>query len=115
MHHWAAKGVAATGFNPGLIASGIRDSVHGGGALGSVLESCIGCFNPTADAYANTILPLLLADTKGLCIGQSGDAIKRAPEFDSPAVVAAWISAADALAAKAGGAAGAPKLELRAQ
>jgi hypothetical protein len=106
VHHWAAKGVAVTGFNPGLIASGIRDSLHGGGSLGSILEKLIGFFNPSAEQYASSLLPLLQADTKGLLFGQSGDVIKRAPEFEHAATVAAWIQAADALAAKAAAAAG---------
>ena len=106
VHHWAAKGMHISGFNPGLIASGIRDSLHGGGCCGGCLEGCIGLFNPSAETYAvRSILPLFTApelDTnKGVCFGQSGKAILPAPEFNDASVVAAWIDAADKLVAKA--------------
>lgn len=116
--HWAAKGVATAGFNPGLVATGIRDVMHGGtGCLARCFESCIGCFNPSPDSYAAALLPLLTAPeliaTKGLLFGQHGAAIKGSPELASADDVKKWIDAADALAAKAAGATGADKVTLR--
>jgi NAD(P)-dependent dehydrogenase (short-subunit alcohol dehydrogenase family) len=105
VHHWAAKGVVTAGFNPGLVPSGIRNALHGGGVLGSLLERLVGLFNPTADAYAAGVLHLLqapeLAAQPGLCFGQAGDAIKPSPEFSSAALVAEWMRGAEALIARA--------------
>lgn len=120
VHSWASKGLTIAGFNPGLIKTGIRDAVHGGGFLGGCIESCIGFFTPSPDAYAQKILPIFTAleleTSKGLCFRQSGEPIKPAPEFADAAVVASWISAADALVAKVDAAApaGAGKLIVRA-
>jgi hypothetical protein len=115
--HYAAKGFAAAGFNPGLIRTAIRDNMHGGkGCLACFFESCIGCMNPTPEQYAAAVLPLLtapeLAARSGLLFGQKGTAIKGSPEL-TPEEVGKWIAAADALAAKAAGAAGADKLTIR--
>jgi len=104
VHHLAAQGKEVYGLNPGLIKSGIRDSLHGGGIIGGMLESAINLFNPTSDAYINKLLPALLSPDlsshKGAMLGQSGDVILATPEFTKE-VVAEWINAADALAAKA--------------
>lgn len=104
VHHWAARGLAIAGFNPGLVASGIRDSLHGGGLLGSALERAIGLFNPSADAYAAGILHTLVAPEvaarPGLLFGQAGDVIKPSPEFADAAFVDQWMRAAAALIAR---------------
>jgi NAD(P)-dependent dehydrogenase (short-subunit alcohol dehydrogenase family) len=113
VHHWAARGIVTAGFNPGLIPSGIRDALHGGGFVGGLIESVTGLFNPSADAYAANVLHLFsapeLAARPGLCFGQSGDAIKSSPEFADPAFVAEWLKAASALVARADARAGASK------
>ena len=113
VHHWAARGVVTAGFNPGLIPSGIRDALHGGGLVGGLLEGVMGLFNPSADAYAAGVLHLFnapeLAARPGLCFGQAGDAIKPSPEFADPAFVDAWIRAASALIARADARAGASR------
>lgn len=50
------------GLNPGLIKTNIRDNFFGKDTLKSrVMETLIGWFTPTADAYAERITPLLFA------------------------------------------------------
>lgn len=111
--HWASKGVAVAGYNPGLIKTGIRDSLHGGGLAGRVLESLLSVVmgNPTVEQYVDRILWTLttpdLAKHSGAMFGQSGAPILPSPEFaKQPELVAKWIAAADALADKALAAAG---------
>lgn len=112
--HLAAKGIKIYGLNPGLIPSGIRDALHGGGLLGACLECCIGICNPSPSAYMARLLPVLLSPTleahAGLMLGQGATPILPTPEL-TPAVVAQWISKAEALAAQAlQEGAGGPKL-----
>jgi NAD(P)-dependent dehydrogenase (short-subunit alcohol dehydrogenase family) len=107
VHYLASKGIEAYGLNPGLIKSGIRDSVHGGsgGIMGTILESMIALFNPTAEDYVKKLLPVLLSSDlslhKGAMFGQNADPIKPSPEFASTKLVTEWITAADMLATKA--------------
>ena len=106
VHHYAAKGREIYGMNPGLIKTGIRDSLHGGGFLGGLLESVVDLFNPSATAYAAAVLPLYtapeLSQHKGALFSQAGKPILPSPEFaSSPALVAKWVAAADALAKQA--------------
>jgi len=107
VHFLAYKGIEAYGLNPGLIKSGIRDSVHGGsgGIMGNLLESMIALFNPTSDDYCKKLLPVLLSSDlslhKGAMFGQNADPIKPSPEFASTKLVTEWITAADTLATKA--------------
>ena len=112
--HWASKGATVAGFNPGLIKTGIRDSLHGGGLFGQYLESFLSLVmrNPTVEQYAERVLWTLatpdLAKHSGAMFGQSGEPILPSPEFaKEPELVAKWIAAADALAEKALLAAGA--------
>lgn len=102
--HWWAKndnGFAVAGFNPGMIKTGIREPLLGNGCLFSCFECCVNSFNPSVDAYSQTILPLLVQDIKGpIFFTQDGSTIKPTPEMEDPAVVSAWINAADALIAK---------------
>ena len=106
VHHWSKKGLFISGYNPGLIRSGIRDGMHGGprAFLGACLESAIALFNPSADEYATKILPLLSApqltstsspNFNGLFFNQSAQPIKGESAFDDPSIVAQWIKAAD--------------------
>lgn len=104
--HWASKGVVTAGFNPGLIKTAIRNSMHGGkGFVAGFMEGVVSLFNPDTDQYAQVILPLFtapeLAEQKGLHFGQKGTTIKPSPEL-TPAAVQRWIDAANALAEKAG-------------
>lgn len=53
------------GFNPGLIKTNIRDNLFGENSLKSkIMEFLIGLFTPTADQYAQKILPLFLEENK---------------------------------------------------
>ena len=112
--HWASKGVTTAGFNPGLIKTGIRDSLHGGGVVGQWLESFLSFVmrNPSVEEYADRVLWTFttpdLAKHSGAMFGQSGSPILPSPEFaEQPELVAKWIAAADALADKALASAGA--------
>ena len=109
--HWAAKGVTAAGFNPGFVVTDIRKPLHGGGA-DSCVESCIigrCCGGLHAGPYAQKVLYTLTAPgIKGLMFHQDGTPIKQSPQF-TPELVAAWIAAADDLAAKALATTGASK------
>ena len=111
--HWAAKGATFAGFNPGLINTGIRDSLHGGGLFGKYLEAFLSVVmrNPSVEQYADQVLWTLttpdLAKHSGAMFGQRGEPILPSPEFaKQPELVATWIAAADALASKALQAAG---------
>ena len=103
VHHWAANGMTIAGFNPGLISTGIRDPLHGGGCMGSIIEGLVKLFNPSVDAYAKAMLPLFVApelvQTKGLLFHQDGSPIEGSPALDS-ATVEQWIDAADSLLAR---------------
>lgn len=109
VHHWAAAGGAAGariyGLNPGLIHTGIRTGVHGGGVLGGFMERVIDWLNPTPQQYADRILQLFLAPElaahSGALFGQKGTAIRPTPVFSDPAYTARWITELDALVAKA--------------
>ena len=105
--HYAAQGTNIYGCNPGLIKTGIRNSMHGGGLrglLGSLMEAAVEVLNPSADEYAKIMLPVMLAPElphfRGAMFGQKGAAILPSPEL-SPEVVRRWLQAAEKLAAKA--------------
>lgn len=74
VHRWAARGMDITGFNPGLIKTHIRNSLHGGSCLGGCLEGIINMFKPSNDQYAARLLHLFvtteLAATKDLLFHQ---------------------------------------------
>ncbi|MHC1481233.1 SDR family NAD(P)-dependent oxidoreductase [Frateuria aurantia] len=58
------------GLNPGLIKTGIRDNFFGKDSLKSrIMETLIGWLTPTAEAYAERIMPLLLAPALESCSG----------------------------------------------
>jgi NAD(P)-dependent dehydrogenase (short-subunit alcohol dehydrogenase family) len=102
--HYAAQGISTVGFNPGLIRTGIRQSLGLFTCCGGCMEGCIGCCNPSPSAYAQNVLYAFsspdIDQHKGLMIGQSGDPILASPEL-TPDQVARWIAAADELATKA--------------
>jgi NAD(P)-dependent dehydrogenase (short-subunit alcohol dehydrogenase family) len=101
VHYWASKGMLIYGMNPGLIKTNIRNSMHGGGFAGSIMEFLINCFNPNVDKYARKILPLLIApelnEYAGIMFGQKGTAILPSVELLNNGVVAEWIDAADTM------------------
>jgi NAD(P)-dependent dehydrogenase (short-subunit alcohol dehydrogenase family) len=91
------------GLNPGLIMTGIRSPVVGTGIFAKAIEGCIGCLNPSADDYATTIVPVLLAPglakESGFHFYQTGKPIEANPNLTVEAVTA-LIGASDALLAK---------------
>ena len=100
----ARGGAAVFGMNPGLIATGIRDSVHGGrgGLLGRTMEGLIGLFTPSVEAYAAKTVPLMFAEGleahNGAMFNQGGDVILPNKEFlDAPGRAAEWYDAMEAL------------------
>lgn len=86
------------GLNPGLVKTNIRANFLGEGSLRHrVIETVLGWFTPSAEAYAERIAPLLLAPElegrTGVMFGAKGQAIL--PTDALP--VAALVSAADEL------------------
>jgi NAD(P)-dependent dehydrogenase (short-subunit alcohol dehydrogenase family) len=101
VHFWAAqlkdKGVGVFGLNPGLIPTGIRDSVHGGGLLGRAMEAIVGWMGGTPEDYAERIVPILVApelpDISGTLFSTRGEPILPTPAFQDPAYVEAFATA----------------------
>lgn len=94
------------GLNPGLIKSNIRDNFFGKGTLKSrVVETLIGCFTPTAAAYAERIAPLLLARElehhSGAMFNNKGQAILPSDGL-FPAHIRTFIAASESLVARTG-------------
>ena len=91
---WAKK-LNIYGLNPGLIKTGIRKPVHGGGCLGGFLEWCIGLFNISPAVYAAGIVPLFTATgfASGTMFDQLGKPILPSPELSNdPALVQRWMT-----------------------
>jgi hypothetical protein len=109
VHHWAAAagagGAYVYGLNPGLIPTGIRNPVHGGGFLGRIIEGITGLLSISADQYAEHVVPLFvapeLAAHRGALFSQRGVPILPSPAFTDAAYVAKWVAELDALAARA--------------
>ena len=101
----AYKGkVAFFGCNPGLVAhSALRDKVHGGGFLGSIIEGAMSLFTQSAEQYAARMWPVMLAPgldaVSGALIGPSATPILCAPIFNAPGKADAVITDAQALIA----------------
>jgi NAD(P)-dependent dehydrogenase (short-subunit alcohol dehydrogenase family) len=94
------------GLNPGLIKTGIRDNFLGKGSLKShVAETLIGLLTPTADAYAQRIVPLLLTPGiekhSGAMFDSKGRAILPSAGL-SEAHSRKFMAASEALLARAG-------------
>lgn len=96
------------GLNPGLVKTNIRDNFLGKGSLTSRLaEWTIGLFNPTPEAYARTITPLLVSPEleghNGAMFDQKARALTPTAQLRDAAHVAAFLAESEALvAAKAG-------------
>lgn len=98
--------LAIFGLNPGLIKTNIRDNWLGKDTFKArVLEAMIGWFAPTADCYARSIIPLLVADNLGRYSGalfnRKGQAIHPS-EGLTEAHIRTFMSAADALISRTG-------------
>jgi NAD(P)-dependent dehydrogenase (short-subunit alcohol dehydrogenase family) len=94
-------GVSFFGLNPGLIKTNIRANVLGEGSFKHrAVEWMIGLMMPTAEKYAERIVPLLVASElegrSGAMFGKKGAAILPTEGFDEPRV-ARFIEASEAL------------------
>jgi NAD(P)-dependent dehydrogenase (short-subunit alcohol dehydrogenase family) len=90
------------GLNPGLIKTNIRDNFLGKDSLKSrSVETLIGWFTPTAEAYAERIVPLLVTPDldaqSGAMFNQKGEAIQPSPKLADSAHVAKFLAESEAL------------------
>lgn len=94
--------LAVFGLNPGLIRTGIRANVVGTGLFAKMVEGCIGCLNVSAEDYAKTICPVLLAPgldhESGFHFSQSGKPVKPSANL-TPEAVNKLVTAAEELVA----------------
>ena len=102
VYHFASlfkeKGISIYGMNPGLIVTDIRNPLHGGGCVGSIIEGLVGLFTPTVNQYAEKIIPVILgAKETGLSFGQSGCVIERESIFKQEDKVEEVYAAAEKL------------------
>lgn len=98
--------LAIFGLNPGLIKTNIRDNFFGKDSLKSrVMETLIGWFTPTAEAYAERTTPLLVAPEleshSGALFNNKGAAIPPTPKLLDRAHVSAFIAESETLVARA--------------
>ena len=96
------------GLNPGLIKTNIRDNFFGKDSLKSrVMESMIGLFTPTAEMYAERLAPLLVSPDldshSGAMFDRKGNAILPSPKLTDASHVKAFMTASEALIARAQG------------
>ncbi|GGA52705.1 SDR family NAD(P)-dependent oxidoreductase [Dyella nitratireducens] len=94
------------GLNPGLIKTNIRDNFFGKDSLKSrMAETLIGLLTPTADAYAERIVPLLLTPDleghSGAMFNNKGQAILPSVGL-SEAHIRQFMAASEALVARTG-------------
>ena len=99
-------GVTFFGLNPGLVKTNIRDNLLGKDSLKSrVIEWLIGLTNPTPEAYAERIAPLLVSPDiepySGAMFDKKGLAILASPKLLDPAHVNAFIAASETLVSRA--------------
>lgn len=98
-------GATFVGLNPGLIKTNIRDNFLGRDSLKSrVMETLIGWFTPTPEAYAARIVPLLFAPElegrSGALFNQKAEAILPTPALTEPGHAGRFLAEADALVAR---------------
>jgi len=96
------------GLNPGLIRTDIRNNFLGQGSFKSrIVETMIGVFTPTPEAYAECITPLLVSPDlephSGAMFDQKGDAIAPTPSFAERANVSRFLAESEALVARVTG------------
>ncbi len=101
--------LAIFGLNPGLVKTNIRDNLLGQGSLVSrLVETLIGWLTPTPEAYAETLVPLLVSPDlephSGALFNQKAEAILPTPKLASDnAHVAQFLAESEALVARAKG------------
>jgi NAD(P)-dependent dehydrogenase (short-subunit alcohol dehydrogenase family) len=93
------------GLNPGLIKTSIRDNFLGGGSLKSrLVEWMIGLLAPSAEAYAERMVPLLVSPDleahSGAMFDRKGNAILPSPTLTDHAHVSAFLAASETLASR---------------
>jgi NAD(P)-dependent dehydrogenase (short-subunit alcohol dehydrogenase family) len=94
------------GLNPGLIKTNIRDNFFGKNTFKSrFLETLIGWFTPTAEAYAQRIAPLLVTPDleaySGAMFNQKGEAIMSSSKLADGAHVARFLAESEELVSRA--------------
>ncbi len=97
---------AVFGLNPGLVKTNIRDNFFGKGSFKSrFVETIIGWFTPTPEAYAERIAPLLvsphLGEHSGALFNAKGEAILPSPKLANSAHVSRFLAESEALVARA--------------
>lgn len=104
--------LAVFGLNPGLVKTDIRANLLGGTDSWRfrVVETLIGWFTPSAETYAERLVPALLAPEleaeSGFHLNKRGTPIRPSTGM-TPAHVAAFVTATEALLARIGRAPGA--------
>lgn len=108
VHSFSAKSLPIYGLNPGLIATGIRDNLHGGTKTwsGWLMETVTGWMCITPEKYAENVLPLLVAPEleqhKGGMFNQSGHPILPSKDFTKDNVLTnGWMKALEGLRERA--------------
>jgi NAD(P)-dependent dehydrogenase (short-subunit alcohol dehydrogenase family) len=103
-HYGAGQRRLVYGLCPGLVATGIRAN-WSTGVIANVIEWVLGVVAPSAEQYAEYVLPLLVAPEleahPGASFSQRGIPILPSEGFTDPAYIAQYMSALDALLAKA--------------
>lgn len=94
------------GLNPGLIKTSIRNNLFGENTLKSrLIETLIGWFTPTAEAYAERITPLLFSPEieshSGAMFNNKGQAIQPSAGLNSTHI-RTFMASSEALIARAG-------------
>lgn len=93
------------GLNPGIIKTNIRDNFLGKDTFKSrFVEWIIGLMNPSAEIYAERLIPLLISPDleahSGAMFDHKGFAILPSPKLTNPSHVKAFIAASEALVSK---------------
>ncbi|MFY0567901.1 hypothetical protein ACN28E_29285 [Archangium lansingense] len=96
------------GLNPGLIKTNIRDNFFGKDSFKSrFMESVIGIFTPSPEAYAERITPLLVSPDieahSGAMFNQKGFAIEPSPKLADSAHISKFLAESEALVVRARG------------
>lgn len=96
------------GLNPGLIKTSIRDNFFGKGSLKSrFMETMIGLFTPSPEAYAERIVPLLVSPDleghSGAMFDQKGAAVLPSPKLGDAEHRRAFLAESEALVARVTG------------
>jgi NAD(P)-dependent dehydrogenase (short-subunit alcohol dehydrogenase family) len=95
------------GLNPGLIRTNIRDNLFGPGTLKSRLaEWTIGLVTPSAEHYAERVVPLLVSPDleahSGTIFDRRGDAVLASPQLTDTGYRQRFLQASEALVGRAG-------------